>query len=679
MKFTVSLHAPSEADDIRCQDGEIVLPEGLSFCDEPSLTSVVRPVLNEKFKLPDGAKVLCFHKLPGEGERWNVVVSRGNYASYVGNESPRLMTDFVRIDSFGVIKVVAVGNFIVFLCADGLRYALWSETERNYLWLDKIPAPPVVKFVPESAVLYPYVSVAGDYPEFDIRMSVPAGSEAGILTWLGGKGVGTCPDTVKISLFKEISKVLKIFVGAVKQAGLYFGPVKARAAWKVKDYLWLPSAVSFVSNSDGPLSAKIVAVVCEDGMLSLRLRLSMRPYKIGDDSASVIVSGPWRELVSGAAVITEAVEETINPDVVSDAVSLSDGDRGFYIGESETADAEITAGVDIALHYPENETPQDIISEGETLFILQNGAGSGIRMHVSVVGLPMLLRGSDVIPGGRVINICESLRALSSGQLGDFPLYAFTDAGIRALTPAPVGFRDVQLISRDVPFSAESFASLPDSTCFITRRGVMLVKGSSVKSLSEGLSAPGKLHWEFCAEDRIAYHYGLDALLLFRSGTPDCRIYGFAAGRWVRGAFALDGDIGRLPVLMVSRGNAYSEIMFFETTEEVEDGASEFPVPSSLRIITRPLKFGSALTVKKLTDIAAMFPDGIMREISVFGSLNLRKWHNLGKTTTGLMRLRGSGWRFFMFEIAYSGRDIIKNGALRSDVMPLIMCNIETK
>lgn len=64
-------------------------------------------------------------------------------------------------------------------------------------------------------------------------------------------------------------------------------------------------------------------------------------------------------------------------------------------------------------------------------------------------------------------------------------------------------------------------------------------------------------------------------------------------------------------------------------------------------VTTRPLKLGDPFAVKRVTELRALWPDGSLRPVSLYGAMQLGKWHFLGLARQGAMRLRGSGWRFF--------------------------------
>lgn len=296
-------------------------------------------------------------------------------------------------------------------------------------------------------------------------------------------------------------------------------------------------------------------------------------------------------------------------------------------------------------------------------------------LAVSDTVFPFSCSGIGEIAGGRIITVEHSLRSLSSGQLGDFPLYAFCSDGIRALTPKDDAFRDVQLISRDVPVSDSAFAPTDDGVCLISERGVLKVEGTSIVNLSARLTV-GKL-WQDA--DKIAYIYGRDSLVLY-GGDEAPLVYDFNNSRWLEAEWTEDGKVPDThwyawPDTFFGVGNSVGRLLL-ETDGAMARNIGEVDV---IPFSTRPLKFGSPFAEKRLLYVEAVWPDSKTREVAVYGANNLGIWHCLGRSSTGKMRLRGSGWRYFRIE-SYVKRDFnMENDGMLNYLKPLIICKIQEK
>lgn len=87
---------------------------------------------------------------------------------------------------------------------------------------------------------------------------------------------------------------------------------------------------------------------------------------------------------------------------------------------------------------------------------------------------------------GDILNIASSAKALSQGQFGQFPLYAFCTDGIWALSVDEEGkFDSNQPISRDVCNNPDSVTQIDGAVVFTTDQGLMMIQGSDVVCLSD--------------------------------------------------------------------------------------------------------------------------------------------------------------------------------------------------
>lgn len=83
-----------------------------------------------------------------------------------------------------------------------------------------------------------------------------------------------------------------------------------------------------------------------------------------------------------------------------------------------------------------------------------------------------------------VIGTAFSMRAMSTGQLGEFPLYCFTRGGIWLLRRSAAGVCSaVQMISRDAIDSSNCLVSTETGCAYISNRGLFLLEGSVKKEI----------------------------------------------------------------------------------------------------------------------------------------------------------------------------------------------------
>lgn len=132
--------------------------------------------------------------------------------------------------------------------------------------------------------------------------------------------------------------------------------------------------------------------------------------------------------------------------------------------------------------------PEPIIPEGTIVFPFPMPN----KLYTSQVNNPFYfpLSGINTVGTGRIIGISSAAKALSEGQFGQFPLYAFTTEGVWAMEVASDGtYSARQPISRDVCTGRESITQMDSSVLFATERGIMQISGSAVSCITDSIDA----------------------------------------------------------------------------------------------------------------------------------------------------------------------------------------------
>lgn len=113
------------------------------------------------------------------------------------------------------------------------------------------------------------------------------------------------------------------------------------------------------------------------------------------------------------------------------------------------------------------------------------------RIYTSEVNNPFKwpVQCINSVGSGRVLGISAAAKALSQGQFGQFPLYAFTTDGVWALEVSTTtgAYSARQPITRDVCTNPRSITQLDDAVLFVTDRGIMIISGSQTKCISEAI------------------------------------------------------------------------------------------------------------------------------------------------------------------------------------------------
>lgn len=281
--------------------------------------------------------------------------------------------------------------------------------------------------------------------------------------------------------------------------------------------------------------------------------------------------------------------------------------------------------------------------------------------------------GINTVGTGTILGISAAAKAMSQGQFGQFPLYAFTTEGVWALEVSSTGsYSARQPITRDVCINTGSITQIDSSVLFATDRGIMLISGSQTQCITDGifseapfnvLDLPGidQLHAKlghsadaclpmqpflgFLAGCQMVYDYVHQRIFVYNptkvNGSPK---YTYAY------VFSLKSKMwGMVFTNLASTINAYPEalamtldnklVSFSETDEEVCKGL----------YITRPLKLEAADVHKT---ISALIQRGHFQRGDVgtvlYGSRDLFSWHLVWSSKDHYLRgFRGTPYKYF--------------------------------
>lgn len=154
------------------------------------------------------------------------------------------------------------------------------------------------------------------------------------------------------------------------------------------------------------------------------------------------------------------------------------------------------------------------------------------KIYTSEVNNPFYfpITGINTVGTGRIIGIATAAKALSQGQFGQFPLYAFTDEGVWALeVNSSGGYSAKQPITRDVCLSSKSITQIDSAVLFTTDRGIMLLQGSQTMCISDVLNGENAVPITVLPKiDKILEHADLSKgtlrILPFMDFVRDCRM-----------------------------------------------------------------------------------------------------------------------------------------------------------
>lgn len=315
-----------------------------------------------------------------------------------------------------------------------------------------------------------------------------------------------------------------------------------------------------------------------------------------------------------------------------------------------------------------DEHPVVSVGEGRTVAVPNKIYTSDVNnpFHFSVSGI-------NTVGTGIIIGMSAAVKAMSQGQFGQFPLYAFTTEGVFALDVSQTGtYSAVHPVSRDVCISPESITQIDSSVLFATSRGIMQVSGSQTQCITDDifseapfnvLDLPGidQLHAKlghsvdtclpiqpflgFLADCQMVYDYVHQRIFVYNptmeNGAPKytyAYVYSLKSRQWGMMYSCIASSVNSFPDAMCMTFDNRL-VSFCGTDEETSKGL----------YITRPLKFEAADVLKT---VSALIQRGTFRRGDVgtvlYGSRDLYTWRIVWTSKDhNLRRLRGTPYKYF--------------------------------
>lgn len=290
------------------------------------------------------------------------------------------------------------------------------------------------------------------------------------------------------------------------------------------------------------------------------------------------------------------------------------------------------------------------------------------KLYTSELNNPFLFPAKSIVTvgTGTIVGICSAAKALSQGQFGQFPLYAFTTEGVWALEVAINGtFSARQPITRDICTNPDSITQLDSAVLFATDRGLMLISGSESTCITDSiatehpfnvlqLSHASDLHamLEHTADTclptqpflaflngcRMIYDYIHQHLILYNDSYSYSYVYSLKSKLWGMMFSNLLSSLNSYPdALAMDQDNHL--VSFSDTDQDICKGL----------LITRPLKFGDADTLKSVHTLIqrGMFQRGDVKTV-LYASNDLYSWHIIASSINHEIRnLRGTPYKYF--------------------------------
>lgn len=289
------------------------------------------------------------------------------------------------------------------------------------------------------------------------------------------------------------------------------------------------------------------------------------------------------------------------------------------------------------------------------------------KIYVSEAENPwtFIVGNSRTIGDGELMGIATASKALSEGQFGAFPLYAFTTEGVWSLAVAQDGtFNPAQPITRDVCISADSITQIDQSVLFATDRGVMMIQGSDTICLTDKIDTDTPLDLtkqqggerlidlsgvnaesfgvlpfkEFLQGSSMVYDYKNQRIILYNKECKYAYVYSFESKAW-----------GMMESNIVDSINSYPDAMVVTDDNHLVNLSKEDKDKAKGLMVTRALKLDGADVLKTIDTLVQRgnFNRGDVSTI-LWGSRDLKNWHLVWSSKDHYMRgFRGTPYKYY--------------------------------
>lgn len=286
------------------------------------------------------------------------------------------------------------------------------------------------------------------------------------------------------------------------------------------------------------------------------------------------------------------------------------------------------------------------------------------KIYTSEINNPFYfpLLGINTVGTGEIRGICAAARALSQGQFGQFPLYAFTTEGVWALETTSTGtYSAKQPITRDVCISSDSISQLDSSVLFTTDRGIMMISGATSTCITDNLNSDSlfvptslphlsdayNLSWlgtmvpakEYVKEARMVYDYEHQRIIVFNSSYNYALVFSLESNMWGMIKNNFKSPVNSYPeALVMGKDNK-----LYDLSETIDTGTVD------ALLVTRPIKLDLPDALKTVDTVLqrGYFRNGHIKTV-LYGSRDLFNWHVVGSSSDHRLRgFRGTPYKYF--------------------------------
>lgn len=285
------------------------------------------------------------------------------------------------------------------------------------------------------------------------------------------------------------------------------------------------------------------------------------------------------------------------------------------------------------------------------------------KIYTSEVNNPFFfpLLGINTVGSGNILKLSTAAKALSQGQFGQFPLYAFTDEGVWAMEVSSTGtFSAKQPITRDVCSNPDAITQIDSAVIFPTKRGIMIISGSDTVCLSDIVNNDAAIDFlpipsanllpelsdissivpfsDFINSCRMVYDYLHQRIIVFNNSYDYAYIYSLKSKLWGMMQANFDNSL-----------NTYPDALAVDKERKVVNFSEDSDIYADGLLVTRPLKLDAPDVLKSVDTIIQRgnFRKGHLQS-ALYGSRDLQNWHLVWSSKDHFLRgFRGTPYKYF--------------------------------
>lgn len=295
------------------------------------------------------------------------------------------------------------------------------------------------------------------------------------------------------------------------------------------------------------------------------------------------------------------------------------------------------------------------------------------KIYTSEVNNPFLFKAQGVnsISTAEILALTSVTKALSQGQFGQFPMYAFTTDGVWALeTSTTGGIAALHPVTRDVCTNIDSITQIDNAVLFHSARGIMLLQGSETMCISDIINTDSPLNLsslpmldaipkefaaliqprfsfvDYLANSAMLYDYAHQRIILYQKSDdtiPEVSlVYSLKSKTWSMMQTNIKYTLNTYPDAIAITHD--DDIINYSKTDE----DSLYAMYPQL-MVTRPLKLDAPFNLKTINTLIqrGKFPKGTVSTI-LYGSRDLINWHLVASSVDHTLRnFRGTPYKYF--------------------------------